>query len=84
MILKKGWFSDLAMLEICRQVNSEEYEQDPLMQIETLNTENRNITEPSTIKQMLTQEVKTELIKKIMTEKNSILPSLWNQNWKKV
>ena len=29
MILKKGWFSDLEILEICKQVNWEEYEQNP-------------------------------------------------------
>ena len=41
MILKKGWFSDLAILKIYGQINSEEYEQDSLTQIEKLNTEKK-------------------------------------------
>ena len=41
MILKKGWFSDLEILEIYQQINWEEYQQDPTMQIETLNTEEK-------------------------------------------
>ena len=46
-------------------------------QIERQNNENWNIT--------LTQEdkIKIELIKKIMTEKKTALPSLRNQDWKK-
>ena len=30
IILKKGWFSDLEMLEMCKQVNRKEYQQAPL------------------------------------------------------
>ena len=37
-IIKKGHFSDLEILEIGEQVNSEEYEQDPPTWLETLNT----------------------------------------------
>ena len=37
MILKKGWFSDLELQEICKQVNREEYQQDSPIHIETLN-----------------------------------------------
>ena len=29
MILKEGWFYDFEILEICKQVNREGYEQDP-------------------------------------------------------
>ena len=39
MIWKKVWFSDLEILEICKQVNREEYEQDPSNRIEILNAE---------------------------------------------
>ena len=37
MRLKKGWFSDLEIVEIFGRINSEEYEQDPPTRIETLN-----------------------------------------------
>ena len=78
------------ILAICKQLNCEKYEQDPPIWTETLtekqglstwmgkqNTENQNATNPSITKQMLTQEDKIngELIKKIMTEKKTILPS---------
>ena len=43
MILKKGRFSNPVILEICRQVNREEYEQDPPTRIETENTEKQEI-----------------------------------------
>ena len=33
MILKKGWFSDLKILEIQGKINSEEYHQDSQTQI---------------------------------------------------
>ena len=84
---------------MCGQVNYEEYEQEPPIRTETLNTEkqkppkqtktknteNRNTTVSSAVK-MLTQEDKmnVELIKKIMREKGSTLPSHRNQYWKKV
>ena len=38
MILKKGWFSDLEILEIY-QLNREEYQENPTNRTETLNTE---------------------------------------------
>ena len=38
MILKKSCYSDLGILEIC-EVNREEYEQEPSILTETLNTE---------------------------------------------
>ena len=39
IIRKKGYFSDLEIVAICGQVNSEEYEEDPPTRIKTLNTE---------------------------------------------
>ena len=53
--------------------------------IKPQNTEYRNTTNPSTMKQILTHEAKIniELIKKIMTEKKTTLPSIRNQDWKK-
>ena len=33
MILKKGWISDLEILEICRRIDCEEYEQDTLPEL---------------------------------------------------
>ena len=48
------------------------------------NTENWNASHPSNVKQMLSQEYKTnlELVKKIMTEKKTTLLSLRKQDWK--
>ena len=50
------------------------------------NTENKNITKPSITASMLTQEDRknVELIKKIMREKKTTLPSLRNQDRKNV
>ena len=62
MILKKGWFSDFKLLEICGQLNHEEYapKETPKQ------TENQNIMESSTRPLMLEQDGRsnTELIKK--------------------
>ena len=65
MMLRKVWFSDLEIVEICGQINSEEYQQSPLTEIEIVNTEkqepfnrsekqnsiNRNATKPYSTKQ---------------------------------
>ena len=61
MILKKGCFSKLGILEIYQQINREEYWKDPTTRYETLNikkqepsrietqnNENRNTTHPNT------------------------------------
>ena len=41
LILKKGWLSDLEILEICGQVNREEHiQRKPHKRIETQNIEN--------------------------------------------
>ena len=64
MILKESCFFDLKIPQICRQINREEYQQDSLTQIETLNTEkqercnsiakensdDQNSTDPNTTK----------------------------------
>ena len=52
----------------------------PHTQIETLSTENQNVSDLSTTK--LTLNV--ELIKKILTEKKTTLPFLRNQDWKQL
>ena len=39
LIWKKVWFSDIEILGICGQISCEGYEEDPLIRIETLNTE---------------------------------------------
>ena len=84
-------FYDQEILEIWGQINRAEYDQDLPTRIETLHTEkqkppnrietqcteNQNSTHPCTIKQMLMQDkINLELIKKIKTEKKTILPSL--------
>ena len=60
--------------------------QEPPNQIEKQNNENRNTTPLNTTKQTLTHEIKikVDLIKKIMTEKKTALPSLRSQDRKKV
>ena len=97
-IKEKVWFSDLKILEIYQKVIKEEYQQnstfwtetlntvkqEPTEQTETQNNENRNTTHPYTTKQMLTQKGKINVKKKIMTETRTTLPSLRNQDWKKV
>ena len=96
--LKRGWSSDLEILEIFEQINSEEYELDLPTRIETQHTEkspnrieeqntgNRKAADPSTTKQTLMQEdnINVQLIKKIMAETKTTLPSLRNQNWQRV
>ena len=53
--------------------------------MEMQNIKNRNATQHSTTKQMLSQEDKNvKLVKKIMIIKKSIMPSFRHQNWKKV
>ena len=39
IILKKSWFPDVEALENCEQLNSEEYNQDPLSLIKKLKAE---------------------------------------------
>ena len=42
MLIKKGCFPDIEILEIYQRVNWEEYQQDPSTQTETLNVEKKN------------------------------------------
>ena len=69
-IIKKGWFSDLEILEIHQQIDKESYQENNYTVIEALNTEkqehsnrietqnnsNRNATHPNTTEKKLTQE----------------------------
>ena len=98
IILKKGCFSALEILEIYLQVNRG-YKQDLTTQTETLNTEKqeslnqnesqnnkpRNTTYVYAAKLTLTQEDKINVvfIEKIMTERKTTFPSLRNQDRKK-
>ena len=89
-IIKKGWFSGLKILEIYREtyqpvpntviemLNTEKPETSN--QIQTLDNSNRTTTHPNTTQQTLTQEEKmnVELMKRIMSEKKTTLPSLRN------
>ena len=87
LILKKNCFFGLEILEICGQVNQEEFTQiESTKRVEMLNTDNQTTTEPSTTTSILVQEDKTnvELIKKVISEHKTTLPSLRNQDWKKV
>ena len=88
------------ILEICGQIDSKKCEhnlpsriktlntekQVPPKQIETQNTENLNATNSRATKQMLTQEdkINVELIRKIIPEMKTTLPSLRNQDCEKV
>ena len=82
----------IEILEICRQVSSEEITQkDELTkkdrQVKTQNAESYNITEHSKIttatKLVQEERNKMKMIKKIMTEKKKVLLLLMNQDWKK-
>ena len=94
MIIKKGRFSDVEILEIHQQINSETRQEDPIIKIKTVKTEkqehsnqfetqsniSRNISHPNT-EEILTQEEKKNnvgFIKRIMSEKKIKLPSFSN------
>ena len=65
MILKKGWFTDLEILEICRRLKCKEYTQrESSKRIESQDIEKQTITEPSTIISILIQERKNVELKK--------------------
>ena len=55
-ILKKGWFSDLEILEICEQVNREIYEEDPSIQIKTVIIEMHDPPPPAELKSKILTE----------------------------
>ena len=80
MILKKGLFSDLDILEICGHISREEYEQELSGRIETQITENQNTLNPCSVTIMLTQDRKNWRVdEEIMAEKKISLQSLRNQ-----
>ena len=80
MILKKENENPLTRIE---RENTKK--QKPPTWIEKQNTENWNTTHTSITKQILTQKdkINVDLIKNIMTEKKTTLPSLRNQDWEK-
>ena len=86
MIIKKGWFSELEILQMRQKVNRKSRSQDPNTVIGTPKTEkrgpsnrnkpqsneNRNNTHPNLTEQALTQEKEmiTENIKKIVWQED--------------
>ena len=95
MIIKKGWFSQLEILEIHQQIKRESSQQDPNEIIHTPNTEKQsNRTEPQSNNNRNTRHLNTEKdehkkkkmnvedIKRIMSKKTTTLPSLRNQDKK--
>ena len=91
-ITNNGWFSDLEILEIYQQIYRQTYQQTLYTVSETLNIEkpetpNHTINDndrytANTKPQTLTQEEKinVEIMKKIIPEKKTTLPSLRNQD----
>ena len=90
-IIKKGWFSDLGILETHQKMNNEQdsnivldtpsknkQKQSNLNELPTL--ENRNATQPNNTEKILTQEQKVNLknLKRIMNWEKTISPSLRN------
>ena len=96
-IIKKGWFSDLKILEILQKTNNEQDtntasdtlgfdKQEQANKNQGLTSKNRNITHPNNTEQTLTQEqkIKLENLKRIMNEQKSTFLSLWNTEWRKI
>ena len=96
-MIKKGWFSDLEILEIHQKTNNEQntytvsdtlgfdrHEQSSRNKPPT--SENRNTTHPNNTEQPLTQEQKINLedLKRIMNEQKTTLPSLRNIEWRTI
>ena len=83
-MIKKRWFSDLEIPEICQKTNSESKQQDPnTLNIEKQEESNRN--ELQSDKNQNTkhlkhteQEINVENLKRIISEKKTTLPSLRN------
>ena len=98
IIIKEGYFSDLEIFEMRQPMNKETFPVDPNTVNKTLNSEkknwtrlempsnsNQNITHPNTTeKKTLTKEDErnVDILKRIMFEKKTILPSLTSQDWK--
>ena len=95
-ITKNGWFSDLEILEIHPQIYRQTHQQTPNTVTETINrgkleTPNQTLhdNDPCTANtqtQTLTQEEKTniDIVRRIMSEKKTTLPSLRDQDWRTV
>ena len=92
-IIKKGWFSDLEILEIHQKtqkqgniipVTSSDANQKQHTRNELPILENKNATLPSDPEEILSQEQKTnvENVKRIMNSEKTKLPSLRNIEWK--
>ena len=88
---KKGWFSDLEILEIHQKINNEQdtntISDTPIIDKQEQSnrnklpiSENRNTTHPNSTEQTLTQKQKINLknVKKIMNGKKTTQPSLRN------
>ena len=98
-IVKKGWFSDLELLEIPKThkqtynnapdtssgVKQKQSNEKELQTSANENTTLPNDTLPSNQEETLSQEQKTNLenVKRIMSSEKTILPSLRNIEWKK-
>ena len=81
-ILKTGWFSDLEIQEMCGQVNREEYTQRELPK--RYWKPNHHRTQDNNIILIQEDRKKLELIKKIMREQKTTLPSQRYQDWKEI
>ena len=95
-MIRKGWFSYLEILrntpywETCQHDTTIETETlntempETSNQRQTLNDNNQDTSHPNTVEQSLTQEEKMniDIMKIIMSEKKTELPSLKNQDWK--
>ena len=93
-ILKKGWFSDLKLLEIHQKTLKQNYntvpdtpsgvKQKQSNEKEPQTSANENTTLPNNQEETLSQEQKLNLenVKRIMSSEKTILPSLRNIEWK--
>ena len=93
-IIKKGWFSDLEIIEIQQKINDQQVnnklpdtsninkEKQPNRNEPTI-LENRNPTKPNNPEQTLSQEQKLNLgnLKRILNSENTTKPSLRNIEW---
>ena len=99
-VIKKSWVSDLEILEIHERINRKSRQHYPNTIINIPNTEkqepsnknelqsnnDQNTTHSNHTEQTLIQEeeMNIEKLKRIRSEKKTILPSLRNQDWKTV
>ena len=95
-IIKKGWFSDLEIIEIHQKINDQQCsnntlpgtsninKQKQLIRKELPTSENGNSTQPNNPEQTLSQGQKLNLenLKRIMSSEKTTLPSLRNIEWR--